>query len=62
MFSLREFIKKGLIASVGKEPNYKVILNTASWIDKGVHEQSDAEEINSLIERASESEVITNVN
>lgn len=62
MFSLREFIKKGLIASVGKEPNYKVILNTASWIDKGVLEQSDAEEINSLIERASESEVITNVN
>ena len=62
MFSLREFIKKGLIASVGKEPNYKVILNTASWIDKGVPEQSDAEEINSLIERASESEVITNVN
>ncbi len=62
MFSLREFIKKGLIASVGKEPNYKVILNTASWIDKGVLEQSDAEEINSLIERASESEVITNDN
>lgn len=62
MFSLREFIKKGLIASVGKEPNYKVILNTASWIDKGVLEQSDAEEINSLIERASESEVIANDN
>lgn len=62
MFSLREFIKKGLIASVGKEPNYKVILNTASWIDKGVLEQSDAEEINFLIERASESEVITNDN
>lgn len=62
MFSLREFIKKGLIASVGKEPNYKVILNTASWIDKGVLEQSDAEEINSLIERASESEVIINDN
>ena len=62
MFSLREFIKKGLIASVGKEPNYNVILNTASWIDKGVLEQSDAEEINSLIERASESEVITNDN
>lgn len=62
MFSLREFIKKGLIASVGKEPSYKVILNTASWIDKGVLEQSDAEEINSLIERASESEVITNDN
>ncbi len=62
MFSLREFIKKGLIASVGKEPNYKVILNTASWIDKGVLEQSDAEEINSLIERASESEGIIDDN
>ena len=56
MFSLRDFIKKGLIDSIGKEPNYKIILNTASWIDKGVLQQSDAEEINAMIEELAESE------
>lgn len=50
MFSLREFVKKGLIKSIGIEPDYKIILNTASWLDKGVLEESDAEEISRLID------------
>ena len=61
MFSLKEFIKKGLIASIGKEPDYKVIQNTAGWLDKGVLEESDVAEISNLIdaqyvEETSESE------
>ena len=51
MFSLREFIKKGLIESIGKEADYKVILNTAGWLDKGVLEQTDVEEINNILNR-----------
>lgn len=50
MFSLREFVKKGLIKSIGIEPDYKIILNTASWLDKGVLEESDVEEISRLID------------
>jgi len=50
VFSLREFVKKGLIKSIGIEPDYKIILNTASWLDKGVLEESDVEEISRLID------------
>ena len=56
MFSLREFVKKGLIESIGKEPDYKIILNTANWVDKGVLTEYDAEEISRLIEAQYESE------
>jgi len=54
VFSLRDFIKNGIIKSIGKEPDYKVILNTANWVDKGVLELIDAEEINNLINGESE--------
>ena len=59
MFSLREFIKKGLIESIGKEPDYKVIMNTAGWLDKGVLDETDVEEISNLINNktSDESEV-----
>lgn len=57
MFSLRDFIKKGLIESIGKEPNYKVIMNTVGWLDKGVLEEIDVEEINSLLYPTEDSEI-----
>ena len=50
MFSLRDFILKGIKGSIGKEPDYKVIQNTAGWLDKGVLEESDVEEISKLID------------
>ena len=50
MFSLREFILKGIKGSIGKEPDYKVIKNTAGWLDKGVLEESDVKEISDLID------------
>ena len=54
MFSLREFIKRGLIESIGNEPNYKIIQNTAGWLDKGVLQESDVEEISNLLNKQNE--------
>ena len=45
MFSLKEFIKKGLLDAVGKMADYQVILNAAGWFDKGVLDESDLAEI-----------------
>ena len=51
MFSLRAFIKKGLLDAVGKMSNYQVILNSAGWMDKGVLTEDDLAEINTVIEQ-----------
>ncbi len=50
MFSLSEFIKKGLLSAVGKMSDYKVILNAAGWLEKGVLSEDDLAEINVAIE------------
>ena len=50
MFSLREFIKKGLLDAVGKMADYQVILNAAGWYEKGVLTSEDLEEIQTVIE------------
>ena len=49
MFSLRKFIKKGLLDAVGKMADYQVILNAAGWHEKGVLMEEDLEEINTAI-------------
>ena len=49
MFSLREFIKKGLLEAIGRMADYQIILNAAGWFDKGVLTESDLEEINARI-------------
>ena len=50
MFSLREFIKKGLLDAVGKMADYQVILNATGWYEKGVLTMEDLEEINAKID------------
>ena len=50
MFNLRDFIKKGLLAAVGKMADYQVILNAAGWLEKGVLSEEDLAEINDVIE------------
>ena len=50
MFSLREFIKKGLLDAVGKMADYQVILNAAAWNEKGVLLEEDLIEINTAID------------
>ena len=57
MFNLREFIKNGLIKAVGHMADYQVILNAASWHEKGVLLEEDLAEINALIPNGNEAEV-----
>lgn len=50
MFSLKDFIKKGLLDAVGKMADYQVILNAAGWMEKGVLDEADLAEISAKIE------------
>ena len=50
MFSLREFIKRGLLDAVGKMADYQVRLNAAGWHEKGVLTEEDLAEIELAIE------------
>ena len=50
MFSLKGFIKKGLLDAVGKMADYQVILNSVGWHEKGVLDESDLAEIQAKIE------------
>ena len=49
MFSLKEFIKSGLLKAVGKMADYQIILNAAGWLEKGVLDESDLEGIQTAI-------------
>ena len=67
MFSLGEFIKKGLLSAVGHMADYQVILNAAGWHEKGVLAESDLAELNAAIEAqyavpTEEVEVVENEN
>ena len=50
MFSLRDFILKGLKDAVGKMADFQVILNAAGWLEKGVLQDSDLAELSALID------------
>lgn len=50
MFSLREFIKSGFLKAIGKMADYQIILNAASWNEKGVLTENDLAEIQAAIE------------
>ncbi len=51
MFSLRDFIKRGMMNAVGKMADYQIILNSAGWFEKGVLTEDDLAEINTAIEQ-----------
>lgn len=51
MFSLRDFVKNGLVKAVGKMADYQIILNAAGWLEKGVLTESDLEEIQAAIDK-----------
>lgn len=60
-FSLRDFIKKGLLDAVGKLPDYQIILNATGWYEKEVLTLDDLNEINQAIEESHrESELTLN--
>lgn len=50
MFSLKGFIKKGLIGAVGSMADYQIILNAAGWHEKGVLDETDLAEIQTAID------------
>ena len=50
MFSLREFIKKGLLDAVGKMADYQIILNATGWYEKNVLTMEDLAEISAKID------------
>ena len=50
MFSLRDFIFKGLKDAIGKMADYQVRLNAAGWHEKGVLTEDDLSVIEKLID------------
>lgn len=50
MFSLHDFIMRGLMSAVGHMADYQVILNAAGWLEKGVLLNDDLMIIQSAID------------
>lgn len=50
MFSLKDFIKSGLLKAVGCMADYQIILNAAGWLEKGVFSEEDLAEIQAAID------------
>lgn len=50
MFSLREFVKNGLIKAVGQMADYQIILSAAGWLEKGVLLEEDLAAIQKAID------------
>ena len=49
-FTLSGFIKRGLIAAVGKMADYQIILNSVGWMEKGVLSEEDLADIQAAID------------
>ena len=49
-FTLSGFIKRGLLAAVGRMADYQIILNAAGWLEKGVLTEADLMEIQVAID------------
>ena len=49
-FTLSGFIKRGLLAAVGRMADYQIILNAAGWLEKGVLTEEDLSEIQAAID------------
>ena len=50
MFNLREYIKTGFTKAIGSMADYQIILNSATYLEKGVLTESDLAEIETEIE------------
>lgn len=50
MFNLREYIKTGFIKAIGSMADYQIILNSATYLEKGVLIENDLAEIETEIE------------
>ena len=50
MFTLKNFIKSGLLKAVGYMADYQIILNAVGWFEKGVLTEGDLAEIQTAID------------
>lgn len=57
MFDLKAFINRGFLDAVGKMSDYKIILDAAGWLEKGVLEESDLAEIQVAIDKSHSAEL-----
>lgn len=48
--NLRSFLKKGFIGAIGRLPDYKIRLDAAGWLAKGILLESDLAEIDAAID------------
>lgn len=60
MFSLKNFIKNGLLKAIGNMADYQVILNAVGWHEKGVLDENDLAEIQAAIEAQEQTAENTN--
>lgn len=58
MFSLKDFIKKGLLKAVGDMADYQIILNAVGWLEKGVLTEDDLAEIQTAIDAQYTEEIV----
>ena len=49
-FTLKSYIKRGLLSAVGSMADYQIILNSAGWMEKGVLTEDDLMEIQAAID------------
>ena len=49
-FTLKNYIKRGLIAAVGKMADHQIILNSVGWMEKGVLSEEDLADIQAAID------------
>ena len=49
-FTLSGFIRRGLMAAVGRMADYQIILNAAGWMEKGVLTEEDLAEIQTAVD------------
>ena len=49
-FTLKNYIKRGLLSAVGSMADYQIILDSAGWMEKGVLTEDDLMEIQAAID------------
>ena len=50
MFSIREFVKKGFLDGIGKQPDFWIRQNASGWYRDGILTAEDLAKINAKIE------------
>ena len=49
-FSLHDFLMNGFRSAIGRQPDWKVYMNSVGWFEKGVLTEADLAEIQVLID------------